>query len=111
MSFTPVTLEGTFENQSGEAASGTLTFTLAQSMSNDRVVIAAVPIVVTLDAEGHFSVVLLANDDEDTTPEGVQYGVTETLTSAQPRDYSITISHTTSPVDISTLIPSEPGWE
>jgi hypothetical protein len=43
-------------------------------------------------------------------PQDTQYGVTEQLTGAQPRDYYIRVSHEASPVDISTLMPGETGW-
>lgn len=110
MSFTSIELVGTFNTQTGEPAAGTITFTLTQPMTNGDVVIPAEPVTVTLDEHGHFSITLLANDDTGTIPANVQYGVTEQIAGAQPRDYFINVSHTTSPVDISTLMPGEPGW-
>ncbi len=110
MAFTLVTLTGTFELQPGEPSSGELTFTLTQGMSNANIALPATPIKVQLDDSGHFSVQLAANDDPTTEPQGVLYGVTELVVGAQPRDYFIELSHTATPVDISTLIPGEPGW-
>jgi hypothetical protein len=108
--FTQVTLTGTFQEPAGGPAAGTLTFTLTQAMANADVTIPPKPITATLDENGRFRVVLFANDDEDTVPQGVQYGVTEQVTGAQPRDYFILVSHTEGAVDISTLTPGEQGW-
>ena len=108
--FTSVEVVGTFNTSAGQPAAGTLTFTLTQAMANNDVVIPPNPIVVTLDEHGHFSVDLAANDDTATVPQGVQYGVTEQIAGAQPRDYFILVSHATSPVDISMLMPGETGW-
>jgi hypothetical protein len=91
-------------------ASGTLTFTATQAMTNGDVVLPPSPVTVTLDEDGHFSLTLAANDDAATVPQGVQYGVTEQIAGAQPRDYSIVVPHATNPVDISTLMPGEQGW-
>lgn len=110
MSFTPVEVAGTFHTQTGQPSAGTITFTLTQAMENGNVVVPPEPVTVTLDSSGHFATSLLANDDPETVPQGVQYGVTEQITGAQPRDYFIQLSRSTSPVDISTLVPSEPGW-
>ncbi len=110
MSFTTVVVEGTFKTSAGQSATGTLTFTLTQPMVNSDVSVQPSPIIVTLNGSGHFSTTLYANDDEGTLPQGVQYGVTEQITGAQPRDYFILVSHSTNPVDISTLMPGEPGW-
>ena len=110
MAFTVVTVVGTFQSESAAAASGTLTFTLTKAMENGNVVIPPAPITVTLDGSGHFSQTLLANDDTGTVPPGVQYGVTEQIAGAQPRDYFITVAQAVTPVDISTLMPGAPGW-
>lgn len=110
MSFTAVELVGTFNTQAGQPATGTLTLTLTQAMTNGDVVIPASPVTVTLDESGHFATHLAANDDTATVPQGVQYGVTEQIVGAQPRDYFILVAHAISPVDISTLMPGETGW-
>lgn len=108
--FTPITLMGTFASQPGQTASGELTFTLTQGMSNANTTLPATPIKVQLDEEGSFSVQLAANDDPETEPQGVLYGVTEIIVGAQPRDYFIKLSREQLTVDISTLMPGEPGW-
>lgn len=108
--FTEVTVTGTFTGESGSPAAGSLTFTLTQPMTNGDVVVPPKPLTVTLNEHGSFSVILFANDDEATVPQGAQYGVTEQVTGAQPRDYCILVSHAATPVDISTLMPGAPGW-
>jgi hypothetical protein len=108
--FTEVVVTGTFTGSGGEPASGTLTFTLTQAMTSGDVVAPPKPIVATLNEEGGFTVVLYANDDTATVPQGVRYGVTEEIVGAQPRDYYIRVSHTVSPADIAMLAPGETGW-
>lgn len=110
MAFTMVTVTGTYETQAGAAAAGSVTFTLTKSIQNGNVIINPEPVTVTLDGSGHFSTTLAANDDTGTVPVDTQYGVTELITGAEPRDYFVTLSHATSPVDISTLMPGDGGW-
>lgn len=95
MAFTQVTLAGTFHDETGGAQAGTLTFSLARSMSNSGVVVTPAAITVTLDANGSISQPLVANTDQDTTPQGVWYGVTEQISGGRPRDYFIQIPGTT----------------
>jgi hypothetical protein len=106
--FTEVVVTGSYVTENGEPAAGALTFTLTQPMANG-VTVPPGPITSTL-TDGGFTVVLLANDDAETVPQGVRYGVTERITGAQPRDYFILVSHETSPVDIATLMPAEGVW-
>jgi hypothetical protein len=108
--FTLVRVTGTFTGQAGQPASGTVTFTLTQPMSNGNVIVPPQPIVAILNSAGHFSVWLYANDDPETVPQGVQYGVTEQIVGAQPRDFYIAVSREQNPVDLSALTPAEPGW-
>jgi hypothetical protein len=110
MAFTQVTITGSYTTQAGAAASGSVTFTLTEPMENANVIINPAPVTVTLDGSGHFSTTLAANDDAATVPQSAIYGVTELISGAQPRDYFITVSHATNPVDISTLMPGEVGW-
>lgn len=110
MAFTTVTLTGTYRDAQGNAAAGSLTFTLTAAMVNADQLVPPTPIQVFLDSNGAFSVALYANDDTATVPSNVQYGVTEQVANGQPRDYFITLSHLVSPVDISTLMPGDPGW-
>lgn len=108
-SFTQVTVTGTFARAEGPAA-GKITFTLTQAMANGDSILPPSPVTVTLDENGHFAIGLAANDDEATVPTGIRYGVTEEIEGAQPRDYFIVVSRAESPLDISTLMPGDPGW-
>lgn len=110
MAFTQVTITGTYNTQAGATASGSVTFTLTKPMENGDI-INPQPVTVTLDSSGHFSTTLAANDDTGTVPSDTQYGVTELISGAEPRDYFITVSHSVNPVDISTLMPGETGWQ
>jgi hypothetical protein len=107
--FTAITVTGTYLNQ-GVPMTGALTFTLTATMANNGVTAVPTPVVATLDATGKFAVVLYANDDTATVPQGVCYGVTEQIDGAQPWDYFITVPSATSPVDIATLRPGQLGW-
>ena len=112
MAFTLITVTGTYNTQAGAAAAGSIIFTLTKAMENGDVIISPSPITVTFDSSGAFSTVLLANDDAGTVPSDVQYGVTEMITGAQPRDYFITVpSGLGTSVDISTLTPGGVGWQ
>jgi len=109
MAFTQVTLTGTYQDAAGNPLAGTVTFTLTTPIANADVIASVAPITVTLE-NGSFSLVLAATDDPGTVPPGVPYGVTEALSNGQPRDYFISVSSATSPIDISTLMPGQPGW-
>ena len=112
MAFTQVTVTGSYDTQAGAPASGTVTFTLTKAMENGDVIINPAPITVMLDGSGHFSTLLAANDDTGTVPQDAQYGVTELITGAEPRDYFITLpSGLGASVDISTLMPGDTGWQ
>jgi hypothetical protein len=110
MAFTTVEVTGRYLTPTGEPATGSLTFTLTQPMSNSGVQVDPAPTITTLNEDGAFAVELYANDDTETVPTGVQYGVTEQIEEAQPEDYFVQVSHLTSPVDIANLRPGAPGW-
>lgn len=113
MAFTQIQVTGSFQSTTGsEPAAGQLTFTLTRPMSNSNVIVTPSPITATLDDDGSFNVTLVANDDPDTAPSGVWYGVTEQIIDGQPRDYFIVIPAAADGgiVDISTLMPGTAGW-
>lgn len=112
MSFTSITVSGTFQNEDGTAAAGTLQFQLSAPMVNADLVIEPVPVTVTLNSQGKFSLPLKANDDPTTTPQGTTYTVIERITSSSNREYSIVVPHTApgAAVDLSTLMPVQPGF-
>ena len=103
-----ITVTGTYTDFLGNAASGTVAFTPSSSELMDSAastMLDAVPIVATLDANGHFSVVLPCTDNTTLAPAGWAYQVIETVHGT--RSYSITLPHTLGEtVDISTLTPA-----
>lgn len=106
MAFTTITVTGTYPG-----CTGTVTFTLTGAMQNDGQIILPQPISAALDQEGAFSVSLLANDDTDTQPPGVMYGVTETITGARPRDSFIEVpSALGGSVLLTDLLPGVEPW-
>ena len=75
MSFTPVSVQATRANPDGSPATGTITFTLNAEMTNGTESIQPRPILGVLDPQGRLvaqsnqqALVLLANDDDGTTP-------------------------------------------
>jgi hypothetical protein len=112
MAATEVTVTGTFRNEDGTAASGTLQFQLSSAIANSDVVVSPVPVTVTLNALGSFSLPLAANDDAATTPAGTSYTVLERITSSSNREYSIVVPSAApgGTVDLSTLMPGSPGF-
>jgi len=112
MAFTIITVSGTFQDTATTAPlAGTLTFTLADAISNGTVTLTPSPIVATLDNTGSFTINLAATDDIGTTPTGVWYSVTEQISGGSPRDYFIQIlSGYPSSVSLASLTPGTPGW-
>jgi hypothetical protein len=103
-----ITVTGTYTDFQGNAASGTVAFTPTSSELMDpgaSTMLDAVPIVATLDANGHFSVVLPCTDNTTLGPAGWNYTVTEQVHGT--RSYNINLPHTLgTTVDISSLAPS-----
>lgn len=112
MAATEITVTGTFHNEDGTPASGTLQFQLSAAIANSDVVVSPVPLTVTLNSAGSFSVPLAANDDTATTPAGTSYTVIERITSTSNREYSIVVPSAApgGTVDLSTLMPGTPGF-
>jgi hypothetical protein len=108
MSATAITVTGTYSNADNTAAAGSVTFELNQVIANANTIYHLQPQTVTLDGEGHFSQVLIANDDSGTTPTGSFYTVTEKINDSPETQYTIKVLHSAAggTVDISTLIPS-----
>jgi hypothetical protein len=79
---TYVSVAGRYVNASGQPISGKLTFTPNASRIRDEVdntFIATVPVTVTLDSQGNFSVSLMVVNDPDVHPSGWTYTVEEDL--------------------------------
>ena len=102
MSFTSVTVTGTYVLPNAGVAIGSVTFQPSDEMRNGGVIVPAAPVTVTLDGTGHFSIGLWANDDSATLPTGTSYTVTEDL-GAEVRTYNVVIPSASGTVDLSTL--------
>lgn len=101
MSFTPISLQATRANPDGSPASGTISFTLNAEMSNGTESIQPAPISGVLNPQGQLvqqngqAIILLANDDEGTTPAdpSAAYVVQENINGSSVVEYSIIILH------------------
>lgn len=84
MAFTSITVTGTFLDQAGDPASGTVSFQLSTSLKDTSAnrIVAPVLVTETLDANGAFSTTLVATDDDTTEPTGATYIVTERINGA-----------------------------
>lgn len=104
---TTITLTGTYVDFQGNPGTGTVALTPTSSElldPADTTMIDAVPIIVTLDSNGHFSLTLPCTDNTALFPAGWVYQVTENVHGL--RSYQISLPHTLgSTVDISTVAP------
>lgn len=104
---TTITVTGTYLDFQGNAAAGTIAFTPTASELLDpgaTTMLDAVPIVATLDTNGHFSLVLPCTDNTTLLPGGFTYTVVETIHGI--RSYQVSLPHTLgSTVDISVVAP------
>jgi hypothetical protein len=102
-----VTLTGRYVRPDGTPFAGTVTFA-----SPDYVRIpgadttAGGSVTVTLDANGAFSVVLIATDNTDARPINFTYTVTETLTGVASRTYYIALPQATGTVNLADIAPA-----
>lgn len=112
MAATVVTVTGQFDNEDGTAAAGTIQFQLSAPITNGGVTTYPVPVTVTLNASGAFSVPLPANDDAGTLPAGTTYTVIERITSASNREYTIVVPAATpgGACTLASLTPGTPGF-
>ncbi len=106
MAFTYITVTGTYVQEDGSVAIGTVSFQASAFMQNGNITVNDSH-TVTLDANGHFSTTLAATDDPGTVPVGVVYQVAESMKGAPVRQYYIVLSHLTTPVDLSTIFPAQ----
>ena len=94
MSFTAITITGSWEDAAGNPATGSVTFKLTESMQDATSGEIVSPSTITAELEsGAISQSLLANDDSTTTPTGAQYSVTETIGGTVRPSYLITVPH------------------
>lgn len=111
MSFTTVTVAGTYEIAPGVPASGNVQFQLNSDITDGTSTIAAaIPITAVLDSTGSFSVQMFANDDTTTTPTGTLWQVTENLylPNVVSRGYLIALTKAHTSVNIASIAPSIP---
>jgi hypothetical protein len=100
-----VTLTGTYIDMQGNARTGSVTFTPSTPLLVDgtsSTMLGGIPIAVALNSSGAFSQVLPCTSG--LTPSGWLWNVTENVSGAPPRSYSIALP-STGTVDISTLTP------
>lgn len=113
MAATIVTVTGTYQNEDGTAAAGTIQFQLTEPITNAGTTVWPVPTTVTLNSSGAFSVPLPANDDAGTIPDGSQYVVIERVTSASNREYTVTVPSAApgGTCTLASLMPGQPGFD
>lgn len=102
MALTPITVTASYKNPDGSPAAGVVSFTPTASLVQAGVGIVTVAPKAVFVLFGAMSVVLYADDDSGTVPTGQGYNVIENF-GPEVVEYSITLSHLTTPVDLSTL--------
>lgn len=112
MAFTMVPLTHTFLNPDGTPASGSVRFSLSGRMTNGTsTIMPAEPITATLDASGHLSQTVPANDDTATvsTDTYPHWDVTISIAGARTEEYAIVVPSVggANPVDLFSLIPNQ----
>ncbi|MFD3952189.1 GDSL-type esterase/lipase family protein [Streptomyces albidoflavus] len=105
-----VTLTGRYIRPDGTPLKGTVTFTTPALLTlSGADTISAGSATVSLDAEGMFSVLLVATDNANTQPVEWAYQVTERFQDVTGRTYSIMLPSTTPTVDIADIAPADPS--
>jgi lysophospholipase L1-like esterase len=110
MSFTQIAITASINRPNGESASGTVTATLSEPISNGTEIIEPTPVVGEL-VEGQLlnqagePFTLAANNDLGTEPSGSQYRFVLALDSAPIREFTAVVPHTApeGKVDITAL--------
>lgn len=89
---TPITVTGTYLAADGTARAGTVSFvpSIPAADPTDKAILPLYPTTVTL-VNGMFSVILAATDDPQWAAPGWTYEVTEKITGAVARVYSIEV--------------------
>jgi hypothetical protein len=106
MSFTTITLTGTYVNPDATPGVGTVSLQLTDTMRNAGQIIDRGVQTVSL-VSGAFSIALAANDDAGTLPVGVAYQVVESV-SGESKSYNIILPSASlaGTVDLSVLVPT-----
>jgi hypothetical protein len=105
-----ITLTGSYVNADSSYASGSLDFAPASFLVDaaGKQIIAPSMISVSLNNLGHFSVALPATDDPDINPTGWTYTVTERISGAPIRQFSMSLPSASagSTLDMSAIVPA-----
>ena len=100
MSFTQVTVTGSFETPDGEPALGTVTAELSEPIKNAGTWVGDAKVVRSLVKGEIADLHLVANDDPGTTPEGSFYTFTVALDGTANRVYTGSLPSGSGPIDI-----------
>lgn len=102
-----VTLTGRYIHPDGTPYAGTVSFAAPDYVRIPGADTTAVgSVTATLDADGSFSVVLIATDNAGARPIGFTYTVTETLTGAPSRTYYIALPQATGTINLADIAPA-----
>jgi hypothetical protein len=108
LSFTSITVTGTYQDPAGNALAGTVKFMLSTTLRDGQTgpFVTPVPITATL-SDGALSQALVANDDTTTVPNGSTYQVVETIAGISRQPYNITVPHGAedATIDLAALAP------
>ena len=108
VSVSTLTLAGTYVDLFGNPVRGSITLK-PQVMFKEKtanVIAVANAIVLTLDANGHFSQILPCTDVAAETPNGFTYTVTENFNGGRSFAIALLSVFANTTVDLSTLVPS-----
>lgn len=108
MAVTMITVTGTYLLETGAAASGQIDFALSSVLQDATAKKMYAPVAVSgVLVAGVCTVVLIATNDPTSNPAGLTYQVTERITNAPIRTYSINVPYTAAgaTIDLATLAP------
>jgi hypothetical protein len=112
VAFSFATLTHSFVNADGSPASGSVEFTLQQTMTNGSVtMVASTHITAALDASGNMSQVLTSTLDPGTFCQGLAvWRADERVAGAPVRSLSFAVPSGGVSVDYGALIQTPPAW-
>lgn len=107
MSYTQITVSGTFKAPDNTLCEGRVTFQLSEALQDTagNVIATREPVICVLSS-GAFTTTLFATDDTGVIPTGVTYLVTEEISGAPPRSYEIQLPKATTTVNIADVAPA-----
>jgi hypothetical protein len=115
MSFTPITITGTFTRPDTTGAEGSVTLTLTETIRNGTETVEPNPVLALVQegellAEDGQPLVVVANDDTGTSPVGSRYVFLVQVDNAPVSTWEAIVPHTApeGKIDISELEPSIP---